>query len=273
MIDVEFTGSESPEEIVRATVDEFSRHPHPSDFTIFYENSIPKLRYQFQGGDLDFSCTYRLDTMLVPFYAEAERIFDELAELRAIEVALRQTLVPYIAFTGMTNMLSRLLILQLEIFGENFEEAQVTARGIFLHSLVKTHTGSQSKVSLARGVSKIVRRWIDEAVAASMKNKRDFLVGFINAQPLLHIPTSVGRPTGSTKPEEQKRQEAAEFETKIERTIRDLLVAGGKMPTKTRVAEELAIGGESSRVNAFNNKLRRNGIDYAAIAARVKLHK
>lgn len=73
----------------------------------------------------------------------------------------------------------------------------------------------------------------------------------------------------------KRNQEAAEFEKRIERAIRKLFTATGKrkMPTKTRVAEELGIGGEGTRLNAFNNKLRRDGIDYAAIAARVKLHK
>jgi hypothetical protein len=267
MIDVDFTGSESPADIVKAAIDEFARHPHPSDFSIFYENSIPKMRYRFQVADVEFSCTYRLDAMLAPFYAEAEQIFDELAELKAIEVSLRQYLVPYIAFTGMTNMLSRLLILQLEIFRENFAEARITARSIFLHSLVK-QTGSPNKALLARGVSKIVQRWIDEDVATSMKRKRDFLVGFINTQPLLQIPTSAGRPPGTKKSEKKRAQDKREFEAKIEERIRALYAATGTFPTKTAVAESLSSGPNALRV--FIAKTKGLKIDYEALAKRVK---
>lgn len=270
MINAEFTGSESPDEIVKAAIDEFARHPHPSDFSIFYENSIPKMRYRFQVADVadvEFSCTYRLDKMLVPFYAEAEHIFDELAVMKAIEVSFRPSLVPLIAFVGMTNMLSRLLILQLEIFRENYGEARITARAIFLQSLV-ARTGSQSTSPLARGVSKIVQQWIDEAVATSMKKKRDFLVGFINAQRLLHIQTTAGRPTGSTKSEEKKAKDKAEFETKIEETIRALCAAAGTFPTKTAVAESLSISPNALRI--FIAKTNRLNIDYDALAERVK---
>jgi len=106
----EFTGSESPADIVKAAIESFARQPHPAHYTVFYENSIPKLKYEFQGGDIDFACIYRLDLMLASFYPEAERIFDEANAAGFVETSLREYLVPVIAFVGMTNMLNRLLI-------------------------------------------------------------------------------------------------------------------------------------------------------------------
>jgi hypothetical protein len=93
------------------------------------------------------------------------------------------------------------------------------------------------------------------------------------------VPTRQGRPKGSTKPPEKKAQEAAEFEREIEGTIKLLSAAQGKMPTKTAIAKELGIGGVSSKtgndtsLQAFNNKLKRLGVDYKAIDDRVKLNK
>jgi hypothetical protein len=88
-----------------------------------------------------------------------------------------------------------------------------------------------------------------------------------------------GRPKGSTKPEEVKAQEAAEFDRKIEETIRALLASEGKMPIKTAVAKALRVGGVSAAtgnntsLNALNSKLKRLEVDYNAIVERVKLNK
>jgi hypothetical protein len=174
----------------------------------------------------------------------------------------------------MTNILQRLLILQAQVFLETADEAKLTVSAMFLHSLVSQ---SKHKTSLGRSASKVIQGWIDDAVAATMKRKRDFLVGYMNTHPLLHIPTGVGRPKGSTKSEEKKHRDKAEFENKIEQAIKDLYAKTGKIPTKTAVAEALGIGGinpkgTDSRINSFNNKLARLGIDYPAIIKRLNLH-
>ena len=88
--------------------------------------------------------------------------------------------------------------------------------------------------------------------------------------------TSRGRPPGSTKSEEQKAQDAADFERQIEEAIRFLIDVGGAFPTKTAVAKALGIGGLSPRtgtdssLTSFNNKLKRLGIEYDKIVSRVK---
>lgn len=277
MIDVEFTGTESPAEVVTAAIDVFSQQPPSPHVTIFRENGIPKMLYAYQGGDVEFSCTYRLDTMLLPFYGEAERVFDEIAELGILDIDLREPLVRYIAFGGMVNLLSRLLSLQLEIFKDTFAEMRVTSRGLFWQTVLKTRATTKDKALLTRAVSNPVKRWVNQVIDEAMKKKRDFLVGFMNSQPLMHIPTSAGRPLGSTKPEKKKAQDKAEFESKIEQTVRSLFHTLNREPFKYEVAEALGIGGVNpkgtdSRINSFNNKLARLGIDYAAIIKRLNLH-
>jgi hypothetical protein len=90
--------------------------------------------------------------------------------------------------------------------------------------------------------------------------------------------TGPGRPKGSTKPPEKRAQEAVEFEQKVERTVRLIHAATGKVPTKTSVAEAMGMGGvnprkgSDTRLNSFSNKLRKLEIDFAAIVQRLDLH-
>jgi hypothetical protein len=269
-----FTGSESPADVARAAIEWFAQQPHDADFTIFYDNSIPKMRYKFDADWVEFECVYRLDRMLESFYSDAEQIFDQNAKANFIEAELRPILVPVIAFAGMTAILSRVLILQGQMFLEMFDEIRVTTSGMFLHSLV---TQSPHRASLSRGASKVIQDWIDKAVEIAMKKKRDFLVGYMNIHPLINIPTGVGRPKGSRKSEEKKAKEKAEFESTIQQTVKTLFYSLGREPFKYEVAEALGIGGinpkgTDSRINSFNNKLARLGIDYPAIISRLNLH-
>jgi len=263
-----FTGSESPDDIVKAAVDEFLLRNQVQHYTIFYENSIPKMRYEFAGGPLEFSCVYRLDIMLLPFFERAKDIYDNLGS-PFLDPSLRDVLIRYVAFTGMVSMLSNLPVLQLSIFGDNMGENQLLAQSIFLNSLV-TNASPAKKRAVGREASKQIKKWIGEYVSIVANRRQDYLVGFMNRQPLLSIPTSVGRPVGTTKPEEKKHQEAAQFAANVEATIRTLYVASGKMPTKTAVAEALNIGSPEYRLTSFINKLTRRRIDYQAICDRIQ---
>jgi hypothetical protein len=264
----------SPAEIAKAAIDWFSKHPHDAGFTVFYENSIPMMRYEFHAGNVEFVCLYRLDGILEALYPDAEKVFDENARAGFVEPELKGTLVPHIAFSGMTTMLSRLLILQAQIFLESTDEARLTMSGFFLHSLVAQ---SKHQKALSRGASKVVQRWIDESVAATARKKRDFLVGFMNTQPMLHIPTKAGRPPGTIKPKEKKEAEAAQFEQQIEDAIRSVINSGQNL-TKTAVAKLLCGGvnpktGTDSSLSVFGSKLRRLKIDYPSIVERVRVSK
>jgi hypothetical protein len=264
-----FDGSESAADIAKAAIDWFAQQPHQANFTVFYEGSIPKMKYELQAGDVDFVCVYRLDKILEAFYPDAERIIDANARAGYIEAELRGILLPYIAFGGMTTILSRLLILQAQIFLEVADEAKLTTAGVFLHSMV---TQSAHKASLGRAASKVIQRWINDAVSATMKKKRDFLVGYMNTNRLLHIPTGAGRPPGTTKPEEQKAREAIEFAQQVQEVIARLRFEKSEKPTKTAVAKALGLGGLSlktgvdSSLGVFNKKLKRLKLDYDELA-------
>ena len=275
-IEVEFTGLESPADILKAAIDEFQRQITSPYVRVVYQDSIPIMHYRFKGGDLDYSCIYRLDTMLLPFYAEAERIFDRMAAVMTINVSFRETLVRYIAFTGMTNMLARLALLQSGIFAENFAEARVTSRGLFLQSIIHTYALPTNVSEGSRAASNQVKKWIDEIVKSGAKKKRDYLIAFMNAQPLLHI-QGIGRPLGSTKPIEQK---AELFRQELKEAIQSLVTIPGKAPKKTDVAKKLNIGGENPKtgnpptyLHALRSKLKRLGIDYDSLLAELGLNK
>lgn len=260
-----FTGSETPSDVAQAAIKWFSQTPNSIGVTIFHENSIPKMKYEFQGGNVEYVCIYRLDKMLESFYSDAEAIFAENAKAKFVVASERAILVPYIAFTGMATMLSQLVVLLAEVFLGALEDTRMMTAATTLRSLVAQ---SQHKSSLSRPASKVIQTWIDDRVAATTKKKRDYLVGFMNSQPLLHIPTRAGRPPGSIKSEEKKRQEAVEFETRIETVIRDLYSTTGAIPTKTAVAETFSIGPNALRI--FIAKTKRLKIDYEAIVERVK---
>jgi hypothetical protein len=267
---VDFTGNESPDDIVKAAIDEFERHPlgRHKHFSIFYEGGIPKMKYEFAGGPIDFSCIYRLDIMLLPFFGEAERIFDRLARPNIVDMSLRDLMIRYLAFQGMSAMLSNLPLLQLDVFGNNLEEVRLVISSLFLHSMVAMTTPRNDK--LARIASKTVKQWIEETLDALKKRRREYLVGFMNKQTLLNMTTAVGRPPGTTKPEEKKRAEAMQFEEQVETALRKLWIEKGEEPTKTAVAEDLNIGSPEYRLTSFINRLTRRGINYQAIVDRVK---
>lgn len=272
---VDFTGNESPAQIVKAAIEEFEQHPlgQHKDFVIFYDGSIPKMKYEFAGGPIEFSCIYRLDIMLLPFFDEAERIFDRLARPNIVDMTMREELIRYMAFMGMSAMLSNLPLHQLDVFGNNLEEVRLVVSSLFLKSMVGM-MDNQKNNRVAKIASKTVKQWIEETLDALKNRRRDYLVGFMNSRMLFNIRTTAGRPPGTTKSEDKKAEEKAEFESKVENAVKPLFVSLGREPFKYEVAEALGIGGFGidSRINSFNNRLNRLGIDYPAIIERCKPH-
>jgi hypothetical protein len=269
--DITFTGSETPSEIANAAIEWFLREPNSIGISIFYEDSIPKMKYELQAGPVECVCVYRLDKMLESFYSDAAQILDENVSAGFVTSGQRAILLPYIAFSGMTVILTHLVVLQAGIFLQTAEDARMLTAGLFLHSLVSQNN---PQASLSRPASKVIQKWIDKLVATVTKKKRDYLVGFMNSQRLLQIPTSVGRPPGTKKPEQKKREDAALFAEEVEAAIRKLYIAGGKVPTKTAVAKYLRIGGMSpagsnTSLGTFRAKLKRLSLDYNEIAEKV----
>jgi hypothetical protein len=177
----------------------------------------------------------------------------------------------------MNAMLNRLMVLQMIMFEENFSETMCLTAGSLFAVFANLFEQAGTK-DAAKTAKEGARELLDATVATSAKNKRELLAQLLNSLPSMHIPTSVGRPQGSTKPDDVKAQEAAEFEKKVEETIRSLQSTKGKIPTKTAVAKALNIGsltkgGNNTSLTIFGKKLRRLKIDYDAIVERVKLDK
>jgi hypothetical protein len=116
---------------------------------------------------------------------------------------------------------------------------------------------------------------LDQIVKRVAKRKRELLVGLLGALPRIITKGRVGRPLGSTKPENVKEKEKEELVSQIEHALRRLVSASQSVPTKTAVARELGIGGlnpntgNDSSLQAFNSKLNRYEIDYNQIVLRV----
>ena len=118
------------------------------------------------------------------------------------------------------------------------------------------------------------RKTIDEAAERVATKKRKFLTGHIQDLPYFITHRGRGAPLKSPLAREQEREE---FTAKIESAYRALRKSTGKKPTKKSVAEKLRLGGVNprtgtdSRLNTFNTKLKRLGINYDAIAARIEV--
>jgi len=220
--------------------------------------------------------------MLGAVFPECERLANEADERGYFVHAdkmRREKVVRTLASYAMDIMLHRLMLLQLVMFEENFNETVFLTARVLLHGVAEMYREHPSAEAIKKEMIAAVRSLLGETMDRGAKNRRELLVALLNSLPSFNIPTGPGRPQGSTKPAEKKAQEASEFEKIVEEAIQALLSAKGAMPTKTAVAKHLRIGGLSrktgidSSLNAFRNKLKRLGLNYDAIVDRVKLNK
>ncbi|MCA1567626.1 MAG: hypothetical protein LC803_18650 [Acidobacteria bacterium] len=281
-----FTGEETPTDVLRLALDYFSKSKviEGLDAVILYRDGIPFLQLQAEvKNDLgEFYGLYRLDKMLLNVYPTCEAIYsaaddNQLFGERRDGGMGRDILVRRLAFHAMTTMLTRLILLQLMLFEENFDETLTLTASTLFGILAGIYKEDGDEMS-AKAANKAAQKLMQACVDTTSKQRRDFQITLLNALPSLNIPTGVGRPKGSTKPKDVKAQEAAEYVQKVEATIRKLISPKGKIPTKRAVAKELGIGGLSaggtdSSLTNFSRKLKGLSIDYNAIVERVKLGK
>lgn len=282
----DFTGKESAADVLRLVLEQLSLHEAFPDINAkaetAYNNGIPILRFEaLVKDDLgEFVCFYRLDKMTANVFSECGRVFDEAAEaglFGEVETLERDKTIRSLAYKAMHTMILRLMLLQMALFEENFSETMCITAGSLFGIFADIYQKADNK-EMAKAAKEGARKLLDATIDTSAKKRRELLAQLLNSLPALQIPTSVGRPQGSTKPEGVKAQEAAEFEEKVEEKIRALLSTKGKMPTKTAVAKALRMGGLSaqgtdSSLTVFSKKLKRLKLDYDAIAERVKLDK
>jgi hypothetical protein len=121
------------------------------------------------------------------------------------------------------------------------------------------------------------RQDIADAVDRVAKREREHREGLLSHNvPKVQV-SGPGRPSGPTKSEEEKARQRSEFERQIEDAIKKLIADEGTIPTKTKVAQELGVGGRSphtgndTSLSTFNGKLQRYGVNYEEIVRRVTL--
>ncbi|MEK6278909.1 MAG: hypothetical protein AABN95_00995 [Acidobacteriota bacterium] len=133
-------------------------------------------------------------------------------------------------------------------------------------------------VALAEAISKEMpvtadaREEIEKAVTRTANKKRRQLQEHIEGLPHLITKTRLGAPPKSSA---QRQQDRAAYTARIEAAYRKLRIETGQRPTKRSVAGELGEGGLSasggdSRLNAFNVKLGRRGINYNELLERIE---
>lgn len=283
----DYSGKETFADILKIVLEhDFSSdeiNQHGATASITYQHNVPFLRFQAQVRENgEFLGHYRLDQMMARVFEECERVCADLCTRgvlgKADDIAVRRTTL-HVARYAMNMTLRRLMLLQLAMFEDNFYETMFLTSGLLLQGVSRAYEEHPNFDELSKAANKGIRKLLEDTLDHTVRIKRRLLVDLLNSVGLLHIPTGVGRPKGTTKPKNKRIEDARAFEQQVEQTIRHLLTAKGKMPTKTDVAKQLGIGGvnpntmRDSRLSAFRNKLKRLGLDYELIAEKAKVNK
>lgn len=255
-----FKGTETARDIVKAALDEFSL----DQARIRFYNGIPYLHVYLDSIDAKL----RVDRLLLNIFAECEGICDRYIAERVLEPQNRDKIIRYLAFSAMEGVLSMLAVSQSKILREALEDGAFVTPAMLLNSITNHRATPENIQALKRGLRLTVKNNLKTRLSVAEKEKREFLTSFLNTMSHVEIPVGKGRPPGTTKPKEKRAQEKAQFEAKIEATIRDLCDSAGAIPTKTAVGESLSSGPNAFRI--FLAKLKRLEIDYEAIVKRVK---
>ena len=136
----DFGGDESPTDILNAALADFSMEAA----TIVYEDGIPYLKIQ-HDVPTDYLCTYRLDTLLLPKFIEAERLCEPYMGAEAAESTERACLVRTVAYVAMSYLLLVLVVNHPGMFLDTFDETQFLTESIFFHSTTKVRSDPANK--------------------------------------------------------------------------------------------------------------------------------
>jgi hypothetical protein len=214
---------------------------------------------------------------------ESERILDEFVEsLKSQPLSdhnLRMIRKTYAKSRGRTiKLMARSATLHLiaffhtrlgDLLGEAIEDCEGVAEAYLTGSFamaLDSYAPEPVKVDARKGIEKAAERVANR--------KREFLRDSIQDLPFVITKTRRGAVPKSLTVREREREE---FTAKIESAYRTRRELTGKKPTKKSVAEQLRMGGVNprtgtdSRLNTFNTKLKRLGVNYDAIAARIEV--
>lgn len=270
------SGKESVSEILALALAQFS-----SDFKdnplvdVVLRNGAPHLVFEATLKDNlgEFVYLYRLDVVAQRAFTECEAMYDTYAKgVRSI--GTRDVLIRILTFNTISSMLRGLVCNQTGMAKETFDEALLITSSILFKVTAAAYAETDVGEQIAEACKDAVANNLKSTVKDTAKRKREYLIKQLNAPPSLMF-SVIGRPRGTKKKRSEIKRDKAAFIKKIEEAYKALLSRDGKLPTKTKVAKELRIGGLNpktgidSSLNAFNNKLKRLGIDYAATVKRL----
>lgn len=189
-----FTGTESPTDVFNAVLADFSMR----STEIVYEDGIAYLKLQSDIPN-GFVCKYRLDKLLLPLFHHCEAIYNNYTSSGFAPLESRDLLVRTLAYSAMTNYLSRFVVFHLQMFLEVEDETRFVTETLLIQSLTKIYSKPENEDTVSRSLSRTVRRTLDNVIEEATKRRRDYLAGFLNTLPLLTVPMGEGRPRGSKK--------------------------------------------------------------------------
>jgi hypothetical protein len=179
------------------------------------------------------------------------------ARMQAIEFTSRWASLHLIAFMG-----HRLL----DCVEEAIRDCGVIGESLLAAALAEAIDSKGMPVTVD------AREEIEKAATRVASKKRKQLQDHIEGLPHLITKTRLGAPPKSST---QRQRDRDAYTARIETAYRKLRSEIGQRPTKRSVAGELGEGGLSasggdSRLNAFNVKLGRNGINYNDLVERIE---
>src|SRR5260221_377068 len=147
--------------------------------TIVYQDDIPFLRFQAQvKNELgECVCYYRLDKMLALVFSECEATCRDAHERGYFgicdEIALQRT-VRHVARYAMNMMLRRLMLLQLAMFQENFDDTMFLTVGILLRGISRAFQEHENSELINQEANAGIRTLLEKTIEMATKRKRDF---------------------------------------------------------------------------------------------------
>ncbi|MBC8028884.1 MAG: hypothetical protein H7Z16_02130 [Pyrinomonadaceae bacterium] len=250
--------------------------------------SVPVYGATSAEGYGSFLCEFMPLATVKKIIRESERIFDECPVIginesgevgrKPVSELLgknRESTVRWMSLLATLNLIAFFRQGLSDMIVESVEDCKIIANAALAAAMSEAFAKANPEIP----VKADARQDIEDAAKRVADKKRDFLRDHIKKLPHVLTPRGRGRPVGSTKPAEKRTQESAEFEARVEQTIRKLLLDTGKMPIKTAVAKEMGVGGwnrdsgTDNRLISFSAKLNRLGLNFDAISERVRLNK
>jgi hypothetical protein len=271
-----FSGKESVSEILELALAQFSSdYKNDPNIAIEIRNGAPHLIFEATLKDNlgSFAYIYRLDVVSQRIFEECETMHNEYSKY-VRSIGTREVLIRLLTFNAISSMLRGLVCNQMVTAKETLDEALLITSGILFKVMAESYKETDIGKEMADACKAAVTDNLENTVNDTAKRKRAYLKKQLNAPPSPMF-SAIGRPK---KKRSETERDKAVFIKEIEEAYKALVSRDGKPPTKTKVAKELGIGGLNrdtgidSSLTSFNNKLKRLGINYAAVVKKIKLH-